>query len=232
MFFAKDSIESITISGTLPAKFNKYGGIQKAERAYSYSFPHVEYLSEEEAVQYFKQKFNYWTFFNNQKSNLKATKSPTPEETPPSFNISHIDLYLFPKVFDKWFPFLDCDTDLQYQSCIGVLGDKNIPHVVYNSSENENKKWIFCDVESSFENAIKFIESCPADPAYVFCAKHRKHLCVRAFPKKGIIPTKIDSHLEDNFSNRFKFWIDEFDDYWNNGEIIKYMEYLKIINNI
>ena len=224
MFFAKDSNETAEVVPELVPTRAQYGAMVAKKQGY-YNFPMVQYLTEEEAIQYFKQKFNYYVFFPNKKG-----------ETPPvdnkTFNIGHIDLYMFPKVFDKWFPFLDCDNDLQYQSCVGTLTNENIPHVVYTSSEKEYKKWVFCDVESSFDNAIKFIESHPADPAYAFCAKHRGHLCIRAYPKKGIIPTRIDAHLEDNFSNRFKFWLDEFDNYWNNGEIVKYTEYLKIINNI
>jgi hypothetical protein len=157
--------------------------------------------------------------------NVKAQMQSSPPQ-PPTYG-----MYIVPKMFN-YFPFMDCDDEATFEDCKFHLTLDDIPYVAYKSNPQTDSYWIFCDRQLPLYEAIDFIEQYPCDHRYAWIARHKKELCVRALPKYGAIPTFNEDHLVNSFTDDFKYWIAQFNDYWINGKVSKYIELVDTANAI
>lgn len=156
----------------------------------------------------------------------KRTVEMSSSPQPPTYG-----MYIVPKMFN-YFPFMDCDDGATFEDCKFHLTLEDVPYVAYKSNPQTDSYWIFCDRQLPLFEAIDFIEQFPCDHRYAWMARHKKELCVRALPKYGAIPTFNEDHLVSSFTDDFKYWIAQFNDYWINGKISKYIELVDTANAI
>lgn len=236
MIFAKNSKElivvpklSTTLGGNIPTP--PKGGPYAIENESAYKFPKVEIITESQAYYYYRSTECLKKHIHRMNMLKRLEKSKTSAEV--EFLMPLMDIYLIPKLYG-YFPFLDCDTEDQFEECRIALEYDKIKYAAYHSSSNGyglNGRWIFCDVEGTFEDTLAFIKKYPADGKYSWVAEHKNEFCVRAVPKFNHVPTQIQ--IDDSkFSRNFKFWIDDFNRYWTESELIQYIVFNVVTDNI
>jgi hypothetical protein len=192
----------------------------------TYKFDKVKIVSEDEMYREFRHAIaakvsKYHSCNITMDDDGVVVKRKGPDIS--SLKVNHFTgAYLVPKVYN-YFPFLDCDSKDICDDVIFDLGVDNIPYIVYESSSDEHY-WVFCDHAGIFDDTLSFIKQYTSDQRYAWIAEEKREFCVRAIPKNGYIPKQIDSHLDDEFTDEFKFFIKSFDDYWVNGKIIQYID--------
>ena len=202
--------------------------------AESYEFKEVEIISEEQAYQHYRTKKMQRLQMHRERLRTEANTidtryaGVTPNASPPPFKVGLVDIYIIPKLFN-YFPFLDCDSQEEYEDCCSHLESDGVRFVSYQSSNRGY--WIFCDKAMDFDNTISFIKQYPADGRYSWIAEYKREFCVRAIPKKGIIPERIVADDSD-LSREFKFWLECFDQYWATSKLIEYIMIDEVGDNI
>lgn len=205
------------------SEMSEYATLNKSKNdGCYYSFPSVKYLTEKDAIDFFRESYIRSLPFQKEEAKYRIT---------PEYAIDRMKLYIIPKLY-YYFPFLDCDSEDEYHYCCSELSNDNIQYQSYISSlkENKHKYWIFCDLEFNFDECLKFLLKYPCDQKYTWVASYKKEFCVRALPKKGFIIKKQEN--EYKFSSNFQHWIKDFDNYWENGEIINRIKMILVSNNI
>lgn len=161
---------------------------------------------------------------------MAVNRVPVNSERPP-FKIPFKGVYIIPKMYE-YFPFLDCDSAECFENVKFNLALDNIPYKSYKSNYLSDSYWILCDRQCPLDEAIEFIETYPADHRYSWIAKEKQELCIRAAPKGNWLPTLVDEHLDSEFTNDFKYFTVQFEDYWKHGKIIEYLEMIKTVESL
>lgn len=184
-------------------------------------FKRVEYLSEDAIYKYYRQR--------HIQRNLLCRTFPEKYGHSERYE-GPFDIYLVPKIFDSYIPFLDCDGLDSYNDVCALLINDGVPYQAYKSS-GKDSYWIFCDRHLAFDDCLEFIKLYPADGRYWWVAQHRREFCVRALPKGYMIPKKMETS-QQQFSTTFNAFISCFEDYWKNSKLVRYIINNKILENI
>jgi len=218
MLYAVDSKEEVLTGDTSVLTDDQINSV-------TYQFKRCERVSEDEMFRRFKKEYFVEKFKTDQANDCdevsfgssdgfynagNASKNNTYGNISPKANrkkythYPQMGYYLIPKLYG-YFPFLDCDSQKQYDETCVELNMNNVQYVAYKSNKYDHH-WIFCDQQGSFDETLKFIEEYPCDPRYAWVASYKREFCVRATTKKNFTPKRI-TDIEDTMSDDFRYWL-------------------------
>jgi len=124
---------------------------------------------------------------------------------------------------EKYILVMDCDSDGHKEAAeMYIENYTNLDYMCFESSPNHY--WFLCDYIESISSVLKKQEEIPGnDPLYFQFASKRKYLNLRAYHKRGWIPTIVSQKImRGRTSNEFVGWVNDFIDFWHSDDM-RYM---------